>query len=119
MLTLSKLITVLFALTQTTVVEVTVDPTKQALPISSDLSLPATDHLLLQVTVKDIKVAETLDIVVKDSHPVVDVEAVVGVMAQHAALVYTMLKMKPLLHLTTTSPILPISIPTIRQRSAC
>jgi len=80
------------------------DPTIQALPISRDLFLPATDHLLLQATVKDTKVAETLVVVVEDSHPVVDVEAAVDVTAQHAPLVYTMLKMKPLLYLTTKSP---------------
>jgi len=88
------------------------DPTMQVLPISRDLILPATDHLLLQDTVKDTKVAETLDVVVEDSHPVVDVEAAVDVTAQHAPLVYTLLKMKPLLNLITKSPNLPISIPT-------
>jgi len=80
------------------------DPTKHALPTSKDLFLPVTDHLLLQDTVKDIKVPETLDVVVKDSHPVVDVEAVVDATAQQDPLVYTMLKMKPLLNLTTKSP---------------
>jgi len=88
------------------------DLTKDSLPISKDLTLPATDHLLLQDTVKDIKAAETLDMVVEDSHPVVDVKAAVDVTAQDAPLVYTMLKMKPLLNLTTKSPNLPISIPT-------
>ena len=80
--------------------------------ISKDLTLPATDHLLLQDTVKDIKAAETLDVVVEDSHPVVDVEAAVDVTAQDAPLVYAMLKMNPILNLTTKSPNLPISIPT-------
>jgi len=84
----------------------------QALPISRDLFLPATDHLLLQATVKDTKAVETLGVVVEDSHPVVDVEATVDVTVQHAPLVYTMLKMKSLLYLTTKSPTLPISIPT-------
>jgi len=92
------------------------DPTMQALPISRDLFLPATDHLLLQATVKDTKVAETLDVVVEDSHPVVDVEAAVDVTAQHAPLVYTLLKMKPLLNLTTKNPNLPISIPMPKIR---
>jgi len=88
------------------------DPIMQALLIRRDLSLPATDHLLLQAMVKDTKAAKTLDVVVKDSHPVVDVEVAVDVTAQHAPLVYTMLKMKPLLNLTTKHPTLPISIPT-------
>jgi len=108
-LTLSSLIAVLFALalTATATVEVMDDLTKLALPISRDLSLPATDHLLLQVTVKDIKAAETLDVVVEDSHPVVDVEAAVDDSAQHAPLVYTLLKMKHLLRIKQ-NPNLPI-----------
>ena len=106
-------IAVLFALAQTTTEEIMDDLTKD---ISKDLTLPATDHLLLQATVKDIKAAETLDVVVEDSHPVVDVEAAVDATAQDAPLVYTMLKMKPLLNLITKSPNLPISIPTPKIR---
>jgi len=87
------------------------DPIKQAIPISRDLSLLATD-LLPQATVEDIKMAETLDVVVEDSHPVVDVEAAVDITAQHGPLVYTMLKKKPLLNLSTKCPTLPTSIPT-------
>jgi len=56
-LTLSSLIAMPFALAKTTIVEAMADPTKQDLPISSNLSLPATDDLLLQATVKDIKAA--------------------------------------------------------------
>jgi len=83
------------------------DHTKPALPISRDLSLPATDHLLLQITVKDIKAAKTLDVVVEDSHPMVDVEAAVDDSVQHAPLVYTLLKMKHLLRIKQ-NPNLPI-----------
>ena len=104
-------IAVLFALAQTPTEEIMDDLTKD---ISKDLTLPATDHLLLQATVKDIKAAETLDVVVEDSQHVVDVEAAVDVTAQDAPLVYTMLKMNPLLNLTTKSPKLPISIPTLK-----
>jgi len=44
----SSPIAVLFALVQTTTVEVMDDLIKHALPISRDLFLPTTDHLLLQ-----------------------------------------------------------------------
>jgi len=114
-LALSNLIAVRFALAQTTTVEVMDDPIMQALLIRRDLSLPATDHLLLQAMVKDTKAAKTLEVVVKDSRPVVDVEAAVDVTAQRAPLVHTMLKMKPLLNQTTKRPTLPISIPTPRN----
>jgi len=86
--------------------------TKDSLPISKDLSLPTTDHLLLQDAVKDVKAAETLDVVVEVSHPVVDVEAAVDVTAQLAPLVCTLLKKNPPLNLITKSPNLPISTPT-------
>jgi len=109
-LTLSSLIAVSFTFAQTTAVEVMEDPIKQALSISRDLSLPATD-LLPQATVKDIKAVETLDAVVKDSHPMVDVEAAMDVAAQHVPLVYAVLKKKPLMNLTTKRPTLPISMP--------
>jgi len=65
-LTLSSPIAVPFALAQTTTVEVTAVPTKQVLHINSNLSLPVTDHLLLQDVVKVIKAAKALDVVVKD-----------------------------------------------------
>jgi len=108
------MIAVPFARAPTTMVEDTdsTDPMEQDLPFSSAHFFPATAHLLLQPMVKDIKAAKALDVVVdKDSLPVVDV---VDVVAQHAPHAPIIPKKKPLLRLTTKSPTLLISIPTLK-----
>lgn len=112
-LTLSRMIAVPDALAPTTF-EVDADPTVHDpmaydLPFSNDLFPAATDPLLLQPTVKDIKAAKALDVVVDVvSLPMADVvHALV-----HAQLALTILKKKLLPKPRPKIPHLPILVPT-------